>query len=150
LECEPTVQNYRKILVAYDSSENAKRALRKATELAKGSRGELAIVVAADTMNFVRIATGPTYTDFREDVLEHGKDLLSEASAMVRNAGVARAEAAVEEGHPADMILANAKDRKSDLIVIGRRGIRGVERFLMGSVSSSVINHSECDVLVVK
>lgn len=56
----------------------------------------------------------------------------------------------VEEGHPADLILATAAGRNSDLIVVGRRGIRGLERFLMGSVSSSIISHSSCDVLVVK
>jgi nucleotide-binding universal stress UspA family protein len=56
----------------------------------------------------------------------------------------------VVDGHPAEMILGSAGRDGVDLIVLGRRGMSRVERFLMGSVSSSVVNHSKCDVLIVK
>ncbi len=48
------------------------------------------------------------------------------------------------------MILTLATEYKVNLIVVGRRGMRALERFLMGSVSTAVINHAKCDVLVVK
>jgi nucleotide-binding universal stress UspA family protein len=48
------------------------------------------------------------------------------------------------------MILTMATEFKSNLIVVGRRGMRGLARFLMGSVSTAVISQAKCDVLVVK
>lgn len=140
---------YRKILVGYDGSENAKRALRKAIELTKRSKGELTILVAADTVSFAMGSRGQYYAPVRNDMVQHAKNLLAEASDTAKQAGV-KVHGSVEEGRPVDMILAKAMDSKADLIVVGRRGIRGIERFLMGSVSSSVVNHSKCDVLVVK
>jgi nucleotide-binding universal stress UspA family protein len=60
------------------------------------------------------------------------------------------ATGSVEEGYPADCILNMAVTDRADLIVMGRRGISGVERFLLGGVSSSVVSHSKCDILIVR
>jgi nucleotide-binding universal stress UspA family protein len=38
----------------------------------------------------------------------------------------------------------------ADLIVIGSRGLSGMKRLLMGSVSESVVRHAHCPVLVVR
>ena len=141
---------YRKILVGYDDSDNAKRAPGKAIELAKMSGGELTIVVAADTISYAAHSMGHSYGVFHNDMVEHARNLLSEASDSARQVVNRRTYGSVEQGRPADMILAKASEIKADLIVVGRRGIRGIERFLLGSVSSSVVSHSECDVLVVK
>jgi nucleotide-binding universal stress UspA family protein len=141
---------YERILVGYDGSENAKRALRKAIELSKRSReGELFVVVAFDSANLYALSMGQYYAPARGEMVQHAQDLLSEALGIARQAGI-KTNGSVEEGRPADMILAKAMDSKADLIVVGRRGIRGIERFLIGSVSSSIISHSEVDVLVVK
>lgn len=87
---------------------------------------------------------------FDEEIRENAKSLVNAALDRAKGAGLKNVYASAEEGQPADMILTLASEYKSDLIVVGRRGIRGLERFLMGSVSSAVINHAKCDVLVVK
>ncbi len=142
---------YGRILVGYDGSENSKRALRKATELAKVHGSELRIVTVEDTVGYVPSLSSMMYPpNVRESLLEQGNALLKEALNSVKEAGIANVLGSVEEGSPADMILAYASDCKADLIVLGRRGIRGIERFLMWSVSSAVVSHSGFDVLVVK
>ncbi len=143
-------QSYRKILVGYDGSDNAKRALTRAIALAKESGGDLRIVVAADTISYMARSMGQFYVSIRDITIENAKTILSQGSDTAKQAGLKGVYGSVEEGNPADMILAYALETKADLIVVGRRGIRGIERFLMGSVSSSVVSHSECDVLVVK
>lgn len=55
----------------------------------------------------------------------------------------------VLEGHPAEQILAQAKQLPADLIVVGARGLGGVARLLMGSTSERVLSHAACSVLVV-
>jgi len=49
-----------------------------------------------------------------------------------------------------EVIVNLAESRSVDLIVIGTRGRSGFRRLLMGSVSSGVVNHSRCSVLVVR
>ncbi|MDA4119087.1 MAG: universal stress protein [Thaumarchaeota archaeon] len=141
---------YERILVGYDGSDNAKRALKKTIQLSKSSsEGELFVVVAFDSANLYVLSMGQYYASARGEMGQHAQDLLSEALRIVKQAGI-KTNGSVEEGRPADMILAKAIESRADLIVVGRRGIRGIERFLMGSVSSSIVSHSEVDVLVVK
>ena len=141
---------YRKILVGYDGSENAKRALERAIALSKGDGAALVIVVAVNTIMPVYGTTAPYYPpNYAEEVIKEGQKSLAEAVSRAK-AVTQRVSGSVVDGHPAEMILAAADRNGSDLIVLGRRGISGVERFLMGGVSSSVVNHSKCDVLIVR
>jgi nucleotide-binding universal stress UspA family protein len=55
-----------------------------------------------------------------------------------------------EQGHPVDAILDVAERENVDLIVLGSRGLRGVKELLLGSVSSGVLHHSSCPVLIVR
>jgi len=59
-------------------------------------------------------------------------------------------EAAVAPGAPRAVILDEAEDWGADLIVVGSHGYRAWERFLLGSVSQSVVSHAKCSVEVVR
>jgi len=142
---------YGKLLVGYDGSDNAERALNRAIDLVKQAGGELRIAVVADTMSYATYAgTAALYKRFNEQTLQNSVYLAKAALDKAKSAGIKNVYASNEEGQPADMILTLATEYKSDLIVVGRRGVRGLERFLLGSVSTGVINHAKCDVLVVK
>jgi nucleotide-binding universal stress UspA family protein len=56
----------------------------------------------------------------------------------------------ITQGNPAEEILEAAEKMKADLIVTGSHGRHGAQKFLLGSVSSKILDHAECDVLVVK
>jgi len=141
---------YGRILVCYDGSDNARRALQRAIELTKESGGELSVVVAAGTPGYPPRYRDEYYGDLRKVIIHHAKEQLSEALEKAALGGVPSAQGEVGEGQPADVILTRAVDVSADLIVVGRRGLGGVKRFLLGSVSSAVVIHSACDVLVVK
>ena len=53
-------------------------------------------------------------------------------------------------GSPKSVILDEAEDWRADLIVVGSHGYRAWERFLLGSVSQSVVSHAKCSVEVVR
>ena len=59
-----------------------------------------------------------------------------------------RVELVEEVGRTADRILATAEAKGADLIVMGRRGLHGLSRFLVGSVSKAVLDHSPIPVLI--
>jgi len=141
---------FERLLVGYDGSDNAKRALNRAIELARQSKGELRIAVVADTMRYAATASGGIYKRFNAQTKANAVNLASDALDIAKAAGLKDVYASDEEGQPADMLLTLATEYKVNLIVVGRRGMRGLERFLMGSVSTAVINHAKCDVLVVK
>jgi len=145
-----SVSPYKKILVGYDGSKNSGRALARAAAAAKEHSGSLRIVVVVNS-NMLAIApmAPPLPPEVFEDMLKSGKQILSEAMVSVGDL-VPGVTGSVEEGNPAERILHIAADESVDLIVIGRRGISGVERFLLGGVSSSIVAHSKCDVLVVR
>ena len=144
------VPGYRKILVCYDGSENGMRALQRGIAIAQESGGELYVAVAADTFNVQARNLERYYSDLRKIILNSCRHELAKALDISKKAGIVAVRGSVEEGHPADVILAMASGVNADLIIMGRRGLRGVRRFLLGSVSSSVVGHSKCDVLVVK
>lgn len=56
----------------------------------------------------------------------------------------------IRDGDPASVILDVAEEQKSDLIIVGNKGMTGTRRFLLSSVPSKVAHHSECAVLIVK
>ncbi|MDA4115108.1 MAG: universal stress protein [Thaumarchaeota archaeon] len=141
---------FRRILVGYDGSDNARRALNRAIELARQSKAELRISVVADTMSYATNARRGIYKQVNEQTKANAVNLASDALDTARLAGLKDVYASDEVGQPADMLLTLATEYRVDLIVVGRRGIRGLERFLMGSVSTAVINQAKCDVLVVK
>ena len=138
------------MLLGYDGSGNAKRALDRAIALAGQQGASIRVVVVVNTMLIVYGPAAPYYPpDYAQQVMKEGAKLLTEAVDRAREAG-RDVTGTVEDGHPAEIILNLAEKERIDLVVVGRRGISGVERFLMGGVSSSVVSHSKCDVLVVK
>jgi nucleotide-binding universal stress UspA family protein len=83
-----------------------------------------------------------------EDV-ETARTRLGEATRLLQSRGLrARGEEAL--GDPAQQILEEARRREVDLVVVGSHGKRFAERILVGSVSSKVVAHAHCDVLVVR
>jgi nucleotide-binding universal stress UspA family protein len=133
-----------KILVAYDGSVEAKLALERAAEIAKLENAEVAVVSVAPVMTGGRGAG----IDPTSDVPEHRRQL-DEALARMTELGTA-ARAIEVVGHPADAIIQIAETEGSNLIVIGSRGLGGVQRFLMGSVSSRVAQHAPCNVYIAR
>ena len=83
------------------------------------------------------------------EVKEAGKKLFKRYADRLVNAGFAVTEAA-RLGRPADEIIAVAKQKQADLIVMGAKGLGAVGRFILGSVSTKVAQNSPCSVLVVR
>ncbi|NVM21974.1 MAG: universal stress protein [Desulfobacterales bacterium] len=135
-----------KILVPVDNSEFAFKALDKAIEMAKKDGAQLTVMSVA--LEFQDVEEIPiSYADKFKD---QAKRAVTKASEVAENAGL-KAETRVEIGaSPADNIVKYAEETKTDLIVMGHRGITGLDRFLVGSVAGRVVSHAPCSVLVVR
>lgn len=80
---------------------------------------------------------------------EHAQGLVARAAQELRDAGF-QVETMVEVGDAKAVILDCAAQWPADLIVLGSHGRKGLERFLMGSVSEAVARHAPCSVQIVR
>jgi nucleotide-binding universal stress UspA family protein len=132
-----------KIVVGYDGSEAAKRALERATTLA-GEQNRIVVVAAAESHARTGITEG-AHLDPSE--VERRRRDLDDAQAYLAKRGI-EGETIEAQGDPGEVIVEAAKD--ADLAIVGSRGLNPLQRLLMGSVSSKVVHRAECDVLVVR
>jgi nucleotide-binding universal stress UspA family protein len=74
---------------------------------------------------------------------------LAEAKATLSEKGI-DATIVERKGEAASLIIDEAEKEGVDVIVIGTRGLNAAERWLLGSVSTRVVQHAPCNVLVVR
>jgi nucleotide-binding universal stress UspA family protein len=131
------------ILVGFDGSTNARRALEEALEIACADT-RITVVAAAQAPP----PPGETLPAGAEGVEERQREL-EDAKRQLAELGV-QAEVVAVSGAPADVLIEEAERRGADLIVVGRRGLTGAERMVMGSVSSKVARLARCSVLIAR
>jgi nucleotide-binding universal stress UspA family protein len=142
------------ILVGTDGSDTATTAVRYAIDLARELQARLQVVSAYEPVSDHRLRGDQVevpkdlqwMVNPREDVLA----LLERAEGEAQGAGVAQVETFARQGDAADAILDVAEEQRSDLIVVGNRGMTGAKRFLLGSVPNKVSHHAPCSVLIVR
>jgi nucleotide-binding universal stress UspA family protein len=135
-----------KILVGFDGTEEARRALDRAIALAQP--GDEVTVVAA----MPEIVWGAAGS--HNETFERGGDAadarahLDEAAEKLTARGIPTTTLH-QNGDPVDVIVDTAKAGHYDTIVVGSRGHGLAKRLLVGSVSTGVLRHATCDVVVV-
>ena len=140
-----------KVLIAVDGSATSRSALTFVRDLLEAREASVilfSVIPQQHTYGF----TGPAPEDVFERREARGavEALLDEYAGVLREFGVGREiEKRVVVGDPAELILTAATDATVDLIVVGSRGLNTAQRFLLGSVSSRVVAHAACPVLVV-
>src|SRR5215212_7734210 len=137
------------ILLAVDGAEEASAAARTAVELAKRTDSELHVVHVGE----VTPVYHPERHGYRaryEELQEQARRLLDEQVHEVNSAGGTVSRAHLRMGRPDEEIVVLGEEIGADLIATGSRGLGGMRRALMGSVSDSIVRHSHCPVLVVR
>ncbi len=152
---------FRKILVAFDGSEPAKRAIDYAADLADARNstlivltvvpkvtlpvfpdegfGSAPIIAAQDFGEYqdrMRAMYQKSQADIMKDIREHFPTL--------------KAEAILLEGRPSSTIVEEAEKNQADLIVMGSRGLGGISGWILGSTSRRVVESCTKPILVVK
>ena len=135
----------RRITLAIDGSLESAQALefvlaKVQPDHSTGKGGRVPIQVAViHVMPFLK------YPELKEA----GRRLVEQSAQKLIQAGFT-AEAVCQLGKPAEEIMKVASKHRADLIVMGAKGLGAIARFLLGSVSTRVVQHSSCSVLVVR
>jgi len=137
---------FSQILVCCDGSKYSEKAIRTACDMAKSYDAGLTLIHVIDKTRKSDILAGSEYTEI---LRKYAKEVIERAQKITDQEGV-KSKIMTKEGNVAGEIVKYSKESKTDLIVIGSKGLGAVVKFLLGSISSKIANHSLCSVLIVK
>ncbi|BDC19015.1 universal stress protein [Acidianus sp. HS-5] len=140
---------FKHVLVAYDGSSHAKKALDIAIDITKKYEAKLDIVEVVDSTVFAGAGIAPVPADVIESVYNRAKADIEEAKKKAKEGGI-EAEGVILEGDPASAILEYANKNNVDLIVTGSRGLSSLKRVFLGSVSTRLVQEAKIPVMVIK
>ena len=146
---------YRRILVPIDGSPTSMQGLTEAIRLAADQRARLDVLYVVDELIVVQSLDAfgvPDGGDLVEGLRQAGKKVLADAEALMRRQRVKGATRMVASRtrRVSDVIVAEAKKCRADLIVMGTHGRRGVTRMLLGSDAEGVLRDAPVPVLLVR
>lgn len=143
-----------RILIGVDHSADSNTAVDAVCSRQWATGSEVALLSVVDTvMPVTPDPSDPSSVKWievsDESSWDHVRELFAPAVEKLRAAGL-HTEVLVRRGNPADQILEEADTWGADNIFVGAKGARGIDRLLLGSVSSSVSAHAHCSVEVVR
>lgn len=143
-----------RILIGLDNSSDSRAAVEAVCNRSWPDGTEVGLLAVVDTvmaispnsfepsaMKWIEVGDERNWDEVR--------DIFEPLAQRLRNAGL-RAEVLIRRGNPADEILQEADTWGADCIFVGAKGTRGIERLLLGSVSSAVSSRAHCSVEVVR
>ncbi|MBI4362832.1 MAG: universal stress protein [Euryarchaeota archaeon] len=140
----------KKVLVAVDGSKPGEMAFQTAVQIADAMGA---------TLEVVTVITGPENPRGRKEMMSLKEALEAQkrdaGELLQKHAAKARdwkleVRSQVLEGEVPTELVNYARRTKADLLVVGNRGLSGVRRLLLGSVSRGVADRAKCNVLIVK
>ncbi len=147
-----------KILLATDGSDHSKKALEEAAKIAGGCNAdEVAVINVYEKSPSLSGIDWYNVTDedlkrfkkLEEQNLEERMKLLHTAVKTLQQKNV-KARSIIKEGHPAETIARVAREGDYDLLVVGSRGLGGLKKLFLGSVSNALLQEAGTNVLVIK
>ena len=148
-----------KIVLAIDGSEEASRAAEAAVELCEKTGSELHVIHVGEDFYLTAVSdldmvapiwVAQEYPKSEANFEQIAREVLDAEVEKVEAAGGTVAQAHLRMGAADAEIIDLAEEIEAGLVVLGNRGLGGVKRALMGSVSYSVVRHAHCPVLVVR
>jgi nucleotide-binding universal stress UspA family protein len=137
-----------RILVAHDGSEHADKALSKAADMAAMTKSAIVVLSVVPDLCMMEISDDDCKSMYKIMTEESEKRLALLKKTLAKKG--MKLESLVKFGKDAETIIKTCVEKKTDLLIVGSHGRHGAKKFLLGSVSSKLVEHAPCDVLVVK
>jgi nucleotide-binding universal stress UspA family protein len=147
---------YQRILIATDGSDLADKAVAHGIALAKDLKVPICVVTVTEPWSAFELAQMSRMGDrnplgrYEEMATAAASNVLGKAGEMAKAQGVSFELVHVQDQRPAEGIIAAARDKACDLIVMASHGYRGLNRLLLGSQAYEVLTHSKVPALIVR
>src|SRR6266516_7067698 len=145
---------YRHILIPTDGSELAHKAVTHGLSLAKSVGAKVTALVVEASFNVYDLPASKVnlmsaaFAEYAEQAKAHAAKILSGVADAAKAAGVPCETLQMIHDHPYQAIVAAAKDKGCDLIVMASHGRAGIAAVVLGSVTTKVLTHTAIPVLV--
>ena len=145
---------YRNVLIATDGSALAERAIAHGLLLAKSVGAKATAVIVEAPFNVFEVPESKArqmteaFAQHEQRIKQHAAKVLNHVVETAEAAGVACETVQVEHENPYEAIIATAKDKGCDVIVMASHGRSGISAVLLGSVTNKVLTHTSIPVLV--
>jgi nucleotide-binding universal stress UspA family protein len=151
------LSSFNSILVAVDGSPNSARAAELAIDLAKKNEAHFFIISVITAPVFASVGppgatdSGPVAEEFFDRSKKEAEGFVGGFVSKAEGMGL-KVRGEIIENVPSvvEAISDYAEEWKVELIVVGTRGLSGFKKLLLGSVSSALVSHAPCSVLVVR
>jgi nucleotide-binding universal stress UspA family protein len=145
---EEAPMKYRKILLAYDGSQEGKRALLECADLAGFLQAETCLLAVATMPPSLFLTEGFVPEELLEEEKKRTQAVLDEGIRTLRDRGF-NASGQIAVGEPVEEICRMAKDIGADLIVVGHsQKTSFAARWWKGSVGASLLDYAPCSLLI--
>lgn len=147
---------YQHILIATDGSELAGKAVNYGMALAKRLDIPVTAVTVTEPWSVLELGRKARQgnhnpiAQFEDMATAAATSILDKVKQIANSKGVACDVVHIQDQHPAEGIIAAAKDKGCDLIVMASHGRRGLDRVLLGSQANEVLTHSKVPALIVR
>ncbi len=149
---------YKKVLLATDGSENAKRATQKVIQLVKEGSAAEAVAFHYIKHHLIPRVTPQQYVipeaDYyrvTQEIENAGNKILAETAKMFEAGGAKVKTVLIKEQEPEEYAIDSAKKDGVDLIALGCKGHHSkLKEIFLGTVATRVLNAAKCDVLIVR
>jgi nucleotide-binding universal stress UspA family protein len=141
-----------RILIGVDQSSDSNAAVEAVGNRKWPSGSEVGLLAVVDTVmpiNSDADSSPVKWIEVSEENWNQVREVFASSAERLRSAGL-HTEILIRRGNPADQILEEADTWGADCIFVGARGTRGIDRLLLGSVSSAVSARAHCSVEVVR
>ena len=147
---------YRHILIATDGSELAGKAVNHGMALAKCLNIPVTAVTVTEPWSVLELGRQARQgnqnpiAQFEDMATAAATSILDKVKQVANSQGIRCDVVHVHDKHPAEGIIAAAKDNGCDLIIMASHGRRGLDRVLLGSQANEVLTHSKVPALIVR
>jgi nucleotide-binding universal stress UspA family protein len=147
---------YQHILIATDGSELAGKAVNHGMALAKRLDIPVTAVTVTEPWSVLELGRMARHgnqnpiAQFEDMAIVAATSILDKVKQIANSHGISCDVIHVQDQHPAEGIIATAKDKGCDLIVMASHGRRGFDRVLLGSQANEVLTHSKVPALIVR
>src|SRR6516165_5391549 len=140
--------------ISTDGSELAHKAVNHGLSLAKSVDGKVTVLIVVPSFNVYNLPASRTdlissaFAEYEKHAKAHAAKVLTGVADEARSAGVACETVQMTHDHPYEAIVATAKEKGCDLIVMASHGRAGIAAVVLGSVTTKVLTHTKIPVLV--
>jgi len=134
------------ILVPLDGSKYSEKALLHACDIAKNNQSYLTLLYVVEKSLPINLLDRKEYLTI---LRKFGNDVLIKNKKITSDKGI-DSKIVIKEGNIVNEIIKLAKNEKSNLIIVGSKGLGSTARFFLGSVSNKLANNSPCSILIIK